>query len=1035
MTSFLSFWLLVASILAASPGEEWRLVYAGGTVEAFLSAPALSEGRRQQVDSAWAWSRDAAPRRIDTDRIGKEKLTSDRARLRVEVAGAQALTDARVMAGPAELWTDVPEDLLPVWPLPRTGEISIPVDPGRAWRLRLASADRGTWWVDLPAGQTSVRLAPVPAQTTGLLVSDTDGKPLQGAWMRVLEGVQGRRGRAKHWSLYLAAQGRISAPTLPDAEEIVAIVGAPGRVPAVLRGRPADLPRQVTLGSGATVAGRFTDPRGQPLNGVRVRLEAWISAEVPELASRSAETSRTGAWSVTALPTGEAALVAQARGFAPYRARIDLAEGKTDLGTIRLHRGKELRVVVVDDLGAPLSGAAVAGGPGLSGRTDASGEAVLLIDPVQPVDLEVSAPHHLPWKATVEPGTEQPVRVSLERAVTVLGRLVDPRGAPVGEGMAVLRRGTLSQAEALAPGGGFELDLPAGVEAELTLSSPATRELRVPLAAGDPGERRDLGSLRAPAGVEITGRIISAADDGPIAGARVWLPRLGGDGQLLAWVDRDLLEARSGPDGRFRLAGAPEGPLELRVDAPGFARAHVQVRSEPGAMTLDGGDVPLSRGATLRVVVPGPTPEGALARADLRGDWLEMDMLTAPVRDGAALLRNVPPGKARISVRSGRTLLCEREVAVLPDEDSEVECASRGLRVVGAVRIGERPAGAGTLLWIPPAPELPGRITNLVSAGGLRQQQVFGEGRPQVEVSVAEDGSFVTEDLAPGSWQVSWISETGSLGTPQPVDIPALPPHSEWATVLLFPGGFLTGTVVDSRSRPAPGARVRDLDSGAVAFAGPDGSFVLAAAEPGRHSLQAERDGLESSVIDAVALADGTGEPIRLVLEERQSPEIRVQALDADQVPVAGAFVFLEEEGKGQRLLTTGPGGVAVARLDSPTPLRVRLAALVNGTWSLGSWESWQDLPGTVVLSAGPSGSLRMESSEIEGSPRILGPGGWDVAWLSTRLGARPTLVPGTPFVVHGLPEGVYTVLLEEKTSTVSIRAGEQSSLGFDGTP
>lgn len=1032
----LGFWLLlITSLLAGGPGEEWRVAYTDGTVEAFQRPPILAEARRQQVDSVWAWSPEAAPRRIDPEAIGRELPAPDKVRLRVQVPGAQALKDARVMAGPVELWTDVPEDLLPVWPLPRTGEISIPLDPGRSWRLRLASSSRGTWWVDLPAGQTSVRLDPNPARAVDLLVTGRDGKPLDGAWMRLLEGAQGRRGRAKPWSLHLGTQGRISAPALPDAEEIVAFVGAPGYLPAVLRGRLADLPDQVKLGPGAAVGGRFTDDRGRPLQGVRVGLEAWISPDVADLIRRSAETTATGAWSVAVLPAGEAALVAQARGFAPYRARVELAEGKTDLGSIRLQRGKELRIVVVDDLGAPLAGAAAAGGPGLSGRTDPKGEAVLLVDPGEPVDLEVSAPHHVLWKSRVEPGTAPPLRVTLERAVNILGRLVDSHGRPVEEGMAALRRGSLSRTLALEPGGAFDIDLPAGVEADLTLSSPTTRELRVPLPAGDPGERRDLGALRAPAGIEISGRVTSAKDGAPVAGARIWLPRPGGDGQLLAWVDRDLLEARSGPDGRFRMTGAPEGPLLLRIDAVDFARAHLAVQAEPGATALDAGEVALHHGADLRVAVSGSPPEGALAHADLRGDWLEMDTLTAPVRDGAALLRNIPPGKVRITVRSGRTLLCELETAVLEDEEAQVECSGGALRVAGVVRIGERPAGAGSLLWIPPAPGLPGRINNLVSEGGLRQQQVFGEGRPQVEVPVAEDGSFVTEDLSSGSWQVFWVPASGSLSRPRQVDIPALPEPAEWATVLTFPGGTLAGIVVDSRNRPVPEARVRDLDSGAVALSSPDGAFALTGAEAGSHSLQAERDELASAVVEAEVPADGSGDPVRLVLDERESPEIRMKTLDADQAPVSGAFVFLEEEGKGQRLLTTGAGGLAVARLDSPIPARVRLAALVNGAWSLGSWLSWQELPDTVILSSAPSGSLRIESPEATGSPRILSPGGWDVAWLSTRLGARPVLGPGAPLEVQGLPEGVYTVILEEKASTVSIRAGEQSTLALGRFP
>ncbi len=1041
--SFLSLWLLLASLTSPAPGEQWRLVYRDGTFAALPAAPLLSGDRRADLSSAWAWSDGAAPRRIEADRIGKERLAVDRARLQIQVLDAQALTDARVIAGPQGLWLDVPEDLLPSWPVPRDGRLSIPLDPGQPWRLRLAARGQGSWWLDLPAGRTAGTLAPVAAPDLALLVTDRDGRPVDGAWLRILEG---RRGEARPWALHRSIEGRISAPGLPGAEEVAAIVGAPDHVPAVLRGRPGDLPRQVQLGTGATVAGRFIAESGKAVSGVQIRLEAWFSPEMPQLTSRSAKSAADGTWQATAIPPGEAALLARAPGFAPYRLRLALAEGKTDLGTVRLRRGRDVRVEIVNDAGQPLARASLAGPAGLA-RTDAAGAAVLTVPPGEAFDLEVKASHHLDRKVRVEPAQASPMRIVLERAFLVVGRLVDPQGLPVGEGLSVLRRGNLSMSRSLLPGGAFEIDLPPGVEAELALSSPTTRELRLPLEPGAAGEVRDLGALQAPAGVEILGRIVSAgggsAEGEPVPGARIWLPRPSDSGLLLAWVDRDLLEARSGADGRFRLAGTTEGPLQLRIDAAGFARAHHSVQPEAEAAqpeaderTLDIGDIVLAEGSTLHIRIPAPKGDGATARADLRGDWLELDMLTAPVFDGEAVLRNVPPGRIRLTVQKGRTLLCERQVAVLPEEDAEVECSGAPIRVRGVVRIGGHPAGPGTLLWMPPPPDMPGRITNVSSPAGLRQQQVFGEGRPQVEVSVVEDGSFVTEDLMPGSWQVAWVPVSGSLSQPQTVEIPELPEGAEHVAVLTFPGGAIAGVVLSPDERPAEGARVRDLDSGSVAFSGSDGGFVLTGVAPGTHHVQAEREELTSAVVSTAVsteeAAGRSGDPIRLVLGDRQAPEIRVQVFDSHDVPVPGAFVFLEEEGKGQRLLTTGPDGGAAARVDLPTPARVRLAALINGVWSLGAWTDWADLPDPVILLSGPAGSLRVESSALEGSPRILSSQGWDIGWLLTRLGARQSVGPDHPLEMQGLPEGQYTFSLGDLTSRVTVKAGQQSSLALD---
>jgi hypothetical protein len=1035
VSAFLFLWLLLSSALPSAPGEQWRLVYRDGTIEALQAAPLLSAERREDVSHAWAWSDGAAPRRIEVDRIGRQPLVADTARLQVHVPDAQALAGARVIAGPIQMWEEVPEDLMPSWPVPRDGRLGLLLEPGRPWRLRVAGKGSGTWWIDLPRGQNSLIVAAVPAPGVDLLVTGEDGQPLEGSCMRVLEGAQGRRGGPEAWAVHLAERGRIAVPGLPDAEEVVAILQAPEHAPEVVRGRPSDFPRQVKLRSGAALTGRFTDEDGRPVAGARVLFESWIMPDVAGLTRTAVETAGDGTWKVTGLPVGAAALLAQAAGFAPYRSRLDLKEGRTDLGTARLRRGKPLHVAILDDLGAPVAGALVEGGMGVSTHTDAKGLAVLPeVDPGAALDLSVRASRHLPWQSRIEPPLASPQRVELQRAFTVTGRLLGPEGSPVDEGLAVLRRGSLSSSLSLQPGGGFELDLPPGVRAELTLSSPATRELRVALEAGLPGEVRDLGALRAPPGMEITGRITSADSGGPVAGARVWLPRPSESGELLAWADRDLLQATSAADGSFRLTGAPNGPLQLRIDAAGFARAHRAVQpAETGAALLDVGDVPLTRGATLRVLFSGEPDEGAVARADLRGDWLEMDMLSAPVSEGAAVFRNVPPGQLRVTVQSGQTLLCERGVTVPPgEEEVEAECSDGAVRVRGTVVVGGRPAGPGTLLWMAPAPKAHARITDVISPGGLRQQQVLGRGRPQVEIAVAQDGSFFSDELTPGAWQVSWVPVSGSLGEPESVEVPALPAGSEYETILTFAGGAVAGIVLDPENRPAEGARVRDLGTGAVAFTGTDGSFVLTGAAPGKHSVQAERGELASPVADAEVVPDRPGDLLRLVLGERQDPEIRVQVLDAEGVPVAGAFVFLEEEGRGQRLLTAGLDGRVAARIEPPLPARVRLAALANGTWSLGDWKGWSEVPETTKLVASPGGAVRVESASRAGSPSILSPQGWDVSWLLTRLGARPTLEPDAPIEVQGLPEGDYTVFLAGATSSAKVRAGRQVVVELD---
>lgn len=1025
--------LLFTAAWPVTPGVQWRLVYQDGTVQAAAGAPHVADGKK--VVFAWAWSDTTGPRRIDVAEIGKARLPADSTRLQIRIAGwnPRTMAGSRLIAAPRQMWTEVPEDFLPSWPVPEAGRLDLPIDPGAAWRVRLAGGGWGSWWTDVAPGQISTTVAPLAAPDLKLEIADSAGNPLRGSWMRLLEGAQGRRGGTRPWATYGPGQGRLEVPNLPDAEEVIGIFGAPEHAPLAVRGRTADLPRHVKLAAGATVSGSFTDDSNKPIEGARVYVESWLTAGAG-VTSKTIETAGDGSWSLTGLPPGEAALWAQARGVAPYRLHVTLPEGKTDLGTTALRRGAAVRIAVVDDEGTPVVGAVVKAGLGLSAQADKQGVAVLSpVDPKEFLELTLRAARHLPREARIDPPFPTLSRIVIDRAFTIEGQYLDPHGAPVSEGLAVLRRGSFSTSASLRSDGSFELDLPAGEAAELALASPSTRELRVPIAAGLAGESRDLGSLRAPPGVDIVGRITSARTGEPVAGARVWLPRATEGGALLAWLDRNLIDTRSGADGQFRLTGAVLGPGELRVDAAGFARSQVTVQVLNEDKVADVGEIALTEGATLRVLVEGADSE-AIARADLRGNWLELDMLTAPVQDGLAVLRNVPPGQAHVTVLQGRKLLCEMDVIVPAEteEETDVECSGRGLRVRGTVQVGGRRAGPGALIWLPPAPKLPARITEVSSPSGLRQQQVFGEGRPQVEIAVAEDGSFFTDELTAGAWQVSWVPASGSLSRPQAIELPDLPKGSEYVALLAFPGGTIFGAVFDSQDRPAEGARVREITSGAFAFAGLEGAFELTGLTPGKHYLQAEHDELASQVKEIEVVAGGTAEPVRLVLEERHDPEIQVLVLGPQGAPVPGAFVFLEEEGRGQRILTTGVDGRAAARLNPPAPTNVRLAAMANGVWTLGAWQPWNDIEGVVSLQIGSWGSLRIASSDRAGTPRILSPGGWDLAWMLTRLGSRPALTPGQPLEIQGLPVGAYTVSFEGTTATATVHEGKATELEVD---
>lgn len=1022
--------LLAGWFQAVLSQDQWRIVDGTGAVQSVWgAAPQLSESQRTEVLSAWVWSELRAPRKVAPDRIGLERFKEDSARLQVRVvrrAAGRPPADLRLIAAPAEMWGDLPEGVLPSWSVPADGRLELPLDPGRPWRLRVAGRSEGSWWVDVRPGHTAALLATSPALGIDLAVLDPDGHPVQAVHASLQEGAA-RAGTIRTWANAQGNAGRLLAAGLPDEQEIAVTIHHPLAAPLVLRGVPSALPRRVRLSPAAVVTGRLSGIRGAPLAGATVEAETWTSSAVPQVYRVLARSDASGSWEVRGLPPGKIALTLRAPGYVPLLETLEVEAGPQDLGMRTLEVGTSLDIQVVDDEGSPIPGARVTDGQRLSeAEADGRGIARLSGLAVAPLELQGAAQHHLPGKARLNPPFPAPARMVLNRALGLTGRLVDGSGKPVSPGSARIESGTCFSEARLDAGGRFDLDVAPETRGELVLRSPFTQELRVPLAPGTPGEARDLGDLAAAAGLPVTGRV-ETEGGAPVPGARVWTTRPGPEGPAVAWATRDLLQAVTDMEGRFRLTGlVPAAPAVLRFDAAGFSRAQVELPPKPAE---DGGEVDLGTvvlrgGAAVRVRVdPDTVPtEGALARVDIGRRWLDPDLLTAAVVDGEALIPNVPEGSVIVSVLAGRRLLCSQSASVPADGELEVDCRRPPLLVSGQVLSGGVPAGAGVLAWQVPS-QAPARIDTIVSPAGLRQQQVAGLGMPQVDVAVGSDGRFQTRDLLPGRWQVSWRAQQGAVTGSVTVEIPAQ--VEQFETVLPFPGRGIAGRVVDEEGSPAEGARVREMASGAMAFADADGRFSLPGLEPGKLVIQAQLRQQASDLLEIVLQQDREPEPVVLILGDAKPPTLEVRVVDAGKVPVPGAFLFVEEKGKGQRLVVASADGKATVTLEPPLPAQVRVAAFANGAWGLGSWTTLEQALEGLTVQAGGGGTLLLETEKRQGFPSIVTQDGWDLSWLLRQLGAPPFLSAEKPFEMTGLPLGTYSISLGGASLALQVGKGK----------
>lgn len=1023
-------------------GEHWRLVFPDRT--AAIDGP--WEERSEippELLAVWYWSESVAPIRLRPTEIARFEKRPTAGRFvhrrgagvaRPAPSTTSGATDSQrppaiLIAGPREMWQEVPEDLLPHWPWPTTAaELQLPRLAGSRWQMRLLDDDRGTFWVAPPRGAASASLPALPAAGRRVAAVNSAGMPLAGLRVDILRAAAEDSARALLALYSEPASGRIVIPSLPDSEPIVAVVKAPGFVPITWQGLPASLPELFRLAAGTSITGRLVDAEGAPITGVEVLVETWLAGDFPSYLVRGDDSDSEGIFELSALPAGRARLLIRGRGLAPISRDLELAEGGLDLGELTLGRGSSLTLEIRGNAGAPIVGARVTavGAPDpymsdIHGRLTVEG-----IDPEAPLELTVAADGYIPKDSKLFPPYPAASEIRLDSAFVIVGMFLDEKGAPVVEGRMMAKEGRRTLTRELEGAGAFEFTLPAGTAFELRLLAAAGGEARLALAPGEPGERRQLGELRALPARRILGRLVAAGDGAPVAGARAWLPRPGSDHEAIVAYFGDFLSASSGADGTFELGGLPPGGALLRIDAPGFARHTVRLPAGDSNETADLGDIVLDQGAELEVAAPD-VRDGAAVRLDLGRRQLEIDKLKTSVYGGVAQFLQVPSGPAIVSVEDGGKLLCEKEIA-LPDSGLlRVDCSRATRLVSGRVTRGGLPPGEGRLVFGAPAAEAPQFIRRQATPGGLHNDQLLGLGRPPVEVAVAADGFFETDDLLPGRWRVGWAT-AAAYGSEIEIEIADA---EETVLQLEFPAFRVAGRVVDPQGRAIPGARVSAAQQGLFAQSDPAGNFLIEGIASGESWLVAEKDGERSPAVAALVAEDGSAEEVRLVLgAPRREGKVEVQVLLPEGDSAASALVFLETAEGAQRLVSADLHGIASFEIDRPFPSRLRVGAFASGQLSLGNFLAFSEDMDRLELQLGETGSLVL-SAKTTGRPALRNAQGWDIGWWLSRLGRLPIAEEGRELAIDGLPAGSYSGTLGGQSFAVEVEPGEVATVAM----
>ena len=796
---------------------------------------------------------------------------------------------------------------------------------------------------EIPEAPAATQIALPAAHSLAGIVVDPGGRPVIGAEIQA-HGDLGRNPFLAPPLPVLArsdADGRFRLPKLANAAEYELITRAQGYAGRrhTVSGADVGGELRLTLEAGRTALGRVLDGEGRGVAGAAAVLFPSRRSERQDLLIDDVHLAHSrddGRFVQTQVLPGPYDLGVTAPGFAPARIHgLDVEDGSEpfDLGTVVLEPEAVLTGRVTDPEEQPLPGVEVSFlsmvyeiGPQddqLSTmkvtRTDREGRFTLQgLGRGQTVDLKFKRRGFESRSVfAVEAPNLEPLTVVLEPTLSLGGRVVDEEGKPVAHARVKVDGAVVPGKAGSArfgpdPGlgshtadaqGRFSVMVPG--PGRYTLSARAEGFLRsakesVEVRGDNSVDRRTLVLGR---GARLEGRVL-APDGRPLQNARLAVI------EPAPAPGETRIEATSGGNGGYRLAGLPRGRATVEILHPNHPRGVRDVTIDADLVDLD---LTLEEGVEVsgRVTDGGRTPVAG-ARLRLSGSGQGRKNATSSA-DGSFRFSGVPVGRHQLAAAKEGHAETSLEVWVeatgVVDGPLEVELG-RG----GAVR--GRLLGLDPELWpqVRIAAQHPGRgtISAVADPGGEYRLTPLGTGEWTVAATLRGDASRrvarrvrIDEGAAEPILDLDFAAGVALSGE---VTIDGRPVAG--ALVSLAGGG--DGTPAEHRgvrTGPEGGFVVQDLDPGVYTL----GVTDLESGRSSRRAVELDTDQWLAIELEATRLRGRVVDARGRGIAEARVEADATDALAAGLRPRArtdgnGAFVLDGISPGTWRLLAHGPG-------------------------------------------------------------------------------------------------------------------------------